>query len=137
MERRKPAMCDATKRIKLYAGNDFDPDRYTIWCDGDVRVLMRRPQEGTTELYNRVLESAQAMRRMLPVHIGVFAHIYAGIEPTEAEVLEHLQEPILRTLRFVMANGKTASAQVNAAVRLAELRGFFPPVVKQVEIILR
>jgi hypothetical protein len=62
MVRRTPAMFDPIGRVRLYAGNYFDPDRYTIWCDGVVLMLIRTPQEATTELYNRVLESIDSRR---------------------------------------------------------------------------
>lgn len=134
MATRKPSASDMKRLLHIYAGDDLDPSRYTVWFEGrDMRVT-RNDGEPAAELWSRVCDTVQHMRQV--VHRGrwrgrvsAFAHVYAGITPTEADERERMKEWIVWSL-WEIAEGRDSGShmeQVQAYTLLAELFGMVPP----------
>lgn len=130
---RKPTAIDHARKISIYAGDDHDPDRYTIWYEGERRVVTRRPMETGTDLFKRVRDATLEMRMNDPDYprffATAFAHVYAGIDATEIEIREH--ESYIRVLHHIMLNGKSRETRASHGALLAKFIGIMvPPVVK-------
>ena len=130
---RKPTAIDHARMISIYAGDDHDPDRYTIWYEGERRVVTRRPMENASDLFKRVCDAAQEMRMNEPDYPRffdtAFAHVYAGIDATEIELKEH--DAYIRVLHDKMLNGQSREIRAAHGALLAEFIGIMvPPVVR-------
>lgn len=138
---RKPTTSDIKRLLRIYAGDDQDPDTYTVWFEGrDMRVT-RKEGESSAELWSRVCDTVGHMRQV--VHRGclrgrasAFAHVYAGITPTEADERERMREWIVWSL-WQLADPRQNNdhiERVQALCLLADLFGIMPPQKTSMEV---
>ena len=144
MATRKPSASDMKRLLHIYAGDDQNPSAYIVWFEGrDMRVT-RNEGEASAELWSRVCGTVEHMRQVvhrgcLCGRVSAFAHVYAGITPTEADERARMKEWIVWSL-WQIAEGRDSSShmeRVQALTLLAELFGLVPPNSTQVEVRIR
>lgn len=103
-----------------------------IWYEGRNRLIVRKSDESSAELYQRVLEQVQDMR--LAVRYGYwqgqelnFAHVYAGVKPSAADKRERMKEWCSTRLYDLAAHHSDGATRVAALGALAELYGLHAP----------
>lgn len=141
MATRKPSASDMKRLLHIYAGDDLDPSRYTVWFEGRNMRVTRTDGEPAAELWSRVCDTVQHMRQVVSRgrsrgRVSAFAHVYAGITPTEADERECMKEWIVWSL-WEIAEGRDSGShmeQVQAYTLLAELFGLIPLNLTQVEL---
>ena len=138
---RKPTTSDIKRLLRIYAGDDQNPDTYTVWFEGrDMRVT-RQEDESGAELWSRVCETVRHMRQVvhrgcLRGRVSAFAHVYAGITPTEADERERMREWIVWSL-WQLADRRQNNdhiERVQALCLLADLFGIMPPQKTSIEV---
>jgi hypothetical protein len=138
---RKPTTSDIKRLLRIYAGDDLNPDTYTVWFEGrDMRVT-RKEGESSAELWSRVCGTVEHMRQVvhrgcLRGRVSAFAHVYAGITPTEADERERMREWIVWSL-WQLADPQQNNdhiERVQALYLLADLFGIMPPTQTQTEL---
>lgn len=134
MQLRKPTTSDYQRLIRIYAGNNPDPNQYTIWFEGCTNVVNRKLMESAADLYKRVCDTVYQMRISPDVRRGPFAHVFAGLTPTESDISALERDQMRQILRTMMLNGETSKERVYAAISLGNLLEMFPPEVNHIEI---
>jgi hypothetical protein len=138
---RKPTTSDIKRLLRIYAGDDLNPDTYTVWFEGrDMRVT-RKEGESSAELWSRVCGTVEHMRQVvhrgcLRGRVSAFAHVYAGITPTEADERERMREWIVWSLWQLTdpRQNNDHIERVQALCLLADLFGIMPPQKTSIEI---
>lgn len=136
---------EASRLIVHYDTNLPQPTRFVIWLEGKGTTIVGKPGELPSAMWKRVVDRVHNMRegfsraeRMTPkqrytagMHIGSphrFGNVYAGINPTQRQVQDHLRQWIVWAL-FKIADSKysTAMQRVDALIALSELLGMVNP----------
>lgn len=134
MAEHKPTTSDMKRLLHIYAGDDQTPSAYIVWFEGrDMRVTGKEG-ESSAELWSRVCGTVEHMRQVvhrgcLRGRVSAFAHVYAGITPTEADERERMREWIVWSL-WQIAEGRDSGShmeRVQALTLLAETYGLVPP----------
>lgn len=130
MTTRKPTWNDEENLLRIYAGDATDPSIYMIWFEGQERVVKRMPGESAQTLWARVRKTIQDIRilmqfRNLNGNPFAFAHIYAGINPSEAERHALLREWLIAELfrEAAPTSGNENETRVAALSTLADIFG--------------
>lgn len=141
MGTRKPVMTDYRLWLHVYAGDDIDPKRYWIWFEGRERIVARNRGENPQQLWQRVLREVVDMR--LAIRRGcwqgreyAFAHIYAGVQPNDADERERTREWCIARLwqeADPQLGGDDHDARVQALCTLADIFGLDAPRQRRVD----
>lgn len=141
MEVRKPTIRDAKRSLKIYAGADHDPAFYIVWFEGRAMRIKREQSESAAVLWSRVSDIVDHMRQVvrrgnLIGNASAFAHVYAGVMPTEADERERMKEWIVWSLWELTDPQKNDDhvARVEAYCLLAKIYGFMPSEKTDIEI---
>lgn len=142
MEVRIPTTSDAKRLLHIYAGDSLDPSNYVVWFEGRDMRVKRQCGESAADLWSRVCSTVEHMRQVvrrgtLQGREFAFAHVYAGVAPTEADERERWREWIVWSL-WQQADGRKDNddhmARVQAYTLLSELLGFIPATTTQIEV---
>jgi hypothetical protein len=142
MEVRKPTTSDAKRLLHIYAADSLDPSSYVVWFEGRDMRVKRQGGESAADLWLRVCSTVEHMRQVvrrgtLQGREFAFAHVYAGVTPTEADERERWREWIVWSLWQQVDDRKKNSdhmARVQALCLLAEIHGFLPATHVQTEL---